>query len=348
MKKLNKLFFVIFASSIFLASCSSDDNSTTEGEISLGQYEDGVFILNEGNSNVSSASVTFLGENGSQENDVFTNVNPSAPKTGSYLQQIFFDETRAFIISGQANKITVVDRYTFKYIASITTDFQNPRYGTTANGKAFVTNAGGDWQTGNDDFLTVINLSNYSTSKLPMNNWSEKISEENGKVYVANGYYENGTSITVINPANNAIEKVIDLGFSPNSMDEENDVLYVVGSGKLAKINLSTQTLTGTPINLIADSKNIEIENNTIYFTSNASVFSMPINASVAPTEPFFSYQSNSVYGAMYGFAVNDGKIYIADAGDFASNSNVYIYSLNGSLTKTIQTGVGPNGFYFN
>lgn len=348
MKKWNRIFIGILSCSIFLASCNSDDNATAEGEVSLGQYEDGVFVLNEGNSNVSSASVTFIGRNGNQENDVFTNVNPSAPKTGSYLQNIFFDDTRAFIVSGQANKITVVDRYTFKFIASVDTDFKNPRYGTIANGKAFVTNAGADWFSGSDDFLTIINLADYSTSKLPMNNWCERITEENGKVYVANGYYENGTSITVVNPANNAIEKVIDLGFSPNSMEEENDILYVVGSGKLAKINLSNQTLAGTPINLVADSKNLDIENNTIYFTSNASVFSMPINASAAPTTPIFSYQSTSVSGVMYGFAVNDGKIYIGDAGNFSSDSQISIYTLTGNLIETKTVGVAPNGFYFN
>lgn len=89
MKKRNKIFLGILLCSIFLASCSSDDSATTEGEVSSGKYEDGVFVLNEGNSNVSSASITFIGRNGNQENDVFTNVNPRAPKTGSYLQNIF-------------------------------------------------------------------------------------------------------------------------------------------------------------------------------------------------------------------------------------------------------------------
>ena len=347
MKKWNRIFIGILSCSIFFVSCSSDDNATTGGEVSLGQYEDGVFVLNEGNSNVSSASVTFIGKNGTQENDVFTNVNPKAPKTGSYLQNMFFDDSRAYIVSGQANKITVVDRYTFKFIASIDSDFKNPRYGTISNGKAFVTNAGADWFSKSDDFLTVINLSNFSTSKLPMNNWCERITEENGKVYVANGYYESGTSITVVNAANNTIEKVIELGFSPNSMEEEDGILYVVGSGKLAKITLSNQTLTGTPMNLVADSKNLDIDNNTIYFTSNASVFGMPIEASVAPTTPIFTYQPNSVSGAMYGFAVNDGKIYIGDVGSFSSDSQINIYTLTGSLIDTKTVGVAPNGFYF-
>lgn len=344
---MNRLFFAILSCSIFLASCS-DDNSVDEGEVSLGQYQDGVFVLNEGNSNPTSASVSFISNSGALENDVFSNVNPGQVSMGSYLQNIFFDNTRAFIISGQANKITIVDRYTFKFIAKVDTNFTNPRYGTVANGKAYVTNAGSNWSEGIDDFLTVIDLSNYSTSKIAMGNFSERILEENGKVYVLNGYYNAGTSISVLNTVTNSIEKVIELGFSPTSFEEENETLYVLGSGKLAKINLATNTVIGSSLDITAESKNIEIEGGKIYYTVANAVYAMQINATTAPASPLFSYSSTSADGVMYGFAVKDDTIYIADAGDFASNSKVYTYSTSGTLLKTITVGVGPNGFYFN
>ncbi|WP_296144710.1 DUF5074 domain-containing protein [uncultured Flavobacterium sp.] len=347
MKKMNRLFFAILSCSIFLASCS-DDNSVDEGEVSLGQYEDGVFVLNEGNSNISSATVSFMSYDGALENDVYTNVNPNSPKMGTYLQCMFFDDTRAFIISGQANKITVVDRYTFKFIANVDTNFTNPRYGTVANGKAYVTNAGADWSSASDDFLTAINLSDYSTSKIAIGNWCEKITEENGKVYIFNGYYGDGSSVSVLNPNSNTVEKVIELGFSPTSFEEENETLYVLGSGKLAKINLANNTLLGTPMAITAESKDIAVEGNKIYYTVGNAVYEMPLNAVAAPASPLFSYSTTSQDGVMYGFAVKGDKIYIADAGNFSSSSHVYTYSLAGSLLKSTIVGVGPNGFYFN
>jgi len=347
MKKLKRIVALgIVAGSLFFASCSSDDNATAE--ISLGQYEDGVFVLNEGNTAPTSGSVSFISNNGAVENDVFSNVNPNEASAGSFLQNLFFDDTRAFIISGQANKVTVVDRYTFKFIATVDANFTNPRYGTVANGKAYVTNAGTSWGLGTDDFITVIDLSNYSTSQIAMGNFSERILEENGKVYVLNGYYDGGTSITVVNPAANSIEKTIELGFSPNSFEEENGTLYVIGSGKLAKINTTTNTLDGTALTITANSKNIQIEDGKIYYTVANAVYAMNLNATVAPASPLFSYNSTSADGVMYGFAVNDDTIYISDAGDFSSNTNVYLYSLTGTLSKTIPTGVAPNGFYFN
>ena len=136
MKKLTKIFLSLFASALFLTSCSSDDNSNSE---SLGAYDNGTFVLNEGNTTTSTSSITFISNSGAVEQDVYKNVNPSGVALGTYLQSMFFDDTRAYIISGSANKITVVDRYTFKFIATIATDFANPRYGAVANGKAFVT-----------------------------------------------------------------------------------------------------------------------------------------------------------------------------------------------------------------
>ncbi len=348
MKKLNKFFLMLFASSLFLASCSSDDSSPN---VSLGQYDDGVFVVNEGNSTVTTSSITFISNSGAVEQDVFRNVNPGAAGLGTYLQPMFFDNTRAFIISGSANKITVVNRYTFEFIATISTNLNNPRFGAVANGKAYVTNSAG-WETGADDYLTVINLSDYSTSTATIGVWSEKIMEENGKIYIANGSYGSGSSVTVFNPASNTVEATIPLGFSPNSFEEENGILYVLGSEKLAKINLATNIIIGTPITVAestsAGAKNLNIEDNKIYYTVDTAVYAMAINATTAPTTPLLTYQSQSENGRMYGFAVNDGKIYIADGGDFASDGKAYIYSTTGSLLKTITVGVGPNGFYFN
>ena len=72
MKKLNKFFLMLFASSLFLASCSSDDNSPN---VSLGQYDNGVFVVNEGNSTITTSSITFISNSGAVEQDVFRNVN---------------------------------------------------------------------------------------------------------------------------------------------------------------------------------------------------------------------------------------------------------------------------------
>jgi len=351
MKTIKKAALLAFAIPLFFTSCSDDDNSG--GYTSQGEFENGFFVLNEGNSSLSTASVTFIGNDGRVEQDIFRTINPDADEIGTWLQNIFFDENRAFIVSGQANSITVVNRYTFEYITTITTNLTNPRYGVVANGKIFVTNSGNQSATGG--FVTVINLSDYSATKLELNTTAERIVEENGKVYVSNGHYGNGNSITVINAATVMVEATIDLGAGnvPSTLEEENGTLYVLTNSEIVKINASNNTISGTveiPSGITAPN-NLAIDGNTIYFTGNStSVYSLGLNATTVSSTPILTHQSSSItWGALYGFAVEDGKIYIADInGGGASDGKAYVYSTSGSLITDYSVGVIPNGFYFN
>lgn len=344
-----KIALLAVSISFFMVSCSSDDNSVATSQ---GVFDNGIFITNEGNSALSTASISFISENGTIEQDIFRAVNPNAEELGTYLQDMFFDDTRAFIISGSANKITVVDRYTFQYIATISTNINNPRYGVVENGKAFIVNQA-DWSTGADDYVTVVNLSNYTTSTIALEVSSDHIIKANGKVYVSNGYYGSGNSVSVINPATNTIETVIDLGAgnSPSSLQEKNGVIYVLAGNEIFKINTADNQVTGSIVipTAIDFPSNLRIADSKIYFTGNStSVYATELNASTVSSTAILSYTSTSAYGPMYGFAVNNDKIYISDGGDFASDGNAYIYSTSGSLLNTYIVGVGPNGFYFN
>lgn len=344
-----KIALLAVSISFFMVSCSSDDENAATSQ---GVFDNGIFITNEGNSALSTASISFISENGTVEQDIFRAVNPNAEELGTYLQDMFFDDTRAFIISGSANKITVVDRYTFQYIATIATNISNPRYGVVENGKAFIVNQA-DWSTGADDYLTVVNLSNYTTSTIALGVSSDHITKANGKVYVSNGYYGSGNSVSVINPATNTIETVIDLGAgnSPSSLQEKNGVIYVLAGNEIFKINTADNQVTGSIAipTAIDFPSNLRIADSKIYFTGNStSVYATELNASTVSSTAILSYTSTSAYGPMYGFAVNNDKIYISDGGDFASDSNAYVYSTSGSLLNTYTVGVGPNGFYFN
>lgn len=341
--KLKKSLLAVLAGSVFFVSCSSDDNNNEI--VPTGDYAHGTFVLNEGYSSPSSASVSFIGEDGVVQQDIFTAVNPGK-ELGSYLQSMFFDDERAFIISGQANKVTIVDRYTFEFIASVEGAFENPRYGAVADGKAYITNSANFAE--DDDFLTVINLTDFTTSKIELNNYAERIMEEGDKLYITNGYFNSGSTVTVFNPVTNTADAVIELGVSPNSLDTEDGVLYVLGENVINKVSLANNTVIGTSELPTDDARNLTVENGTAFYTDDTSVYKMALNATEVPTTPLFSYESTSQFGAMYGFNVKGDKIYVADAGDFASDSNVYMYSLAGTLLNTYLVGVGPNGFYFN
>ena len=340
-------------SGIFLNSCSSDDdNIDPEIEQPESTYADGLFVLNEGNSG--GGSVTFI-DNDLQnvENEIYQEMYAD-DDLGQYLQSIFFNDDYAYIVSNGSNMITIVDRYTFEYVDRIDSGLLSPRYGVIENGKIYISNQGNYEAPGVtefDDFIAIIDLETLEVEKtIETNTVLEYIHEQDGMIYVQKAAFGGGNEIQVIDSNSDEIIKTIVTEETLNSFEIENGVLYALSSNKLEKIDLATgDLLVEIDINSEAgNASNLKIEDDLIYYTIGNSVFMMNENAEMAPEEAIFSYTSNSDYGVMYGFEVEDDRIYIADGGDFSSNSFVEIYTTNGELIENIEVGVGPNGFYFN
>jgi hypothetical protein len=355
--KLTRLFLLALSISL-LASCSNDDNNNNEND-PKGAYDNGIFILNEG-SDLVGGSVSFISDDLNTSTfikDVYSPANGN-DFIGKYLQNIFFDGDKAYIISGGTNEINVVNRYNFKLIAKIGTGLIKPRYGVVKDGKAYVTNANTYWNNTNpagntDDFVAVINLTtNKVESTIPLDGTASRIELTNNKLYITEPY--NSDKLIIINPITNKIETKVTIGFGGDSMETKDGILYIIRTpygdrSEIAKVKLADNTITKITFPESLDgAKNLDIYNNKIYYTANTAVYAIDYTATTASTTPIFEYSSTSAYGKMYGFTVKNDRIYISDGGDFASNSKAYIYNLSGTLQKELTVGIGPNGFYFN
>lgn len=348
--KMNKLFFGVL-SIVFLTACSDDDTfgPVPDDDPNL-MYDNGFFVLNEGGSG--GGSVTYISEDlQTVQQNVFASVNPDQELgLGLFLQSIFFHEDKAFIISNGSNLITVVNRYTFEFLGEITGGLDVPRYGAVVNGKAYITNQA-SFTTPSDDFIAVVDLGNMEIENTVLANAVvEYIQAANGKLYVQNAAYGTGNQISVFDPATQTFTATIDLADGLNSFEIENNKLYSLSTTKIQSVDLGSlqvSTLVDFPASFTG-AANLEMEGDQVFYTSGDKVYSMAADASEAPTNPVIDYDSASEFGAMYGFEVENGKIYIADGGDFASSSYVQIYSVDGTFEEEIDAGVGPNGFYFN
>lgn len=356
--KKSKLFLAVAFGAVLFTSCSSDDDG---GSAPLGEYDNGIFVLNEGDG--VSGSVTFMTNDlTTVEQDVFFNVNGNAQSIGGYNQSMFFDGDKAYIISGAANKVTVVNRYTFEYIGTVSTGLANPRYGVAYNGKAYVTNLN-TFDSSTDDYITVINLSDLSVeAPIPVNDYADHIVEHDGKLFVANGSFGLGTNITVIDAATGAITQVIPAGQSPNSMEVSGNVVFVLcgslaGDSKMVRIG-TTQFVEDTDDfvydsvtfnGALGNAQNLDIENNRAYFTVGAKIYRAALNAVAVNDTPLIDTGSTSPYIG-YGFAVKGNRIFIAEAAsDFASDGKIFIYPASGGdVLAEKPAGLGPNSFYFN
>lgn len=354
MKRFNKLFLTVIISAAFFASCSNDDNDNKEPR---GDYDGGLFIVNEGNFLTPNGSISYLSDNLQIENNVFSLVNPGKI-TGDTPLSIGFNGDVAYIIVNGSNKIEVVNRFTFKSIATITSQIRNPRFIAFANGKGYVTNWG-DGAVATDDYVAVLDLtSNTITSTIPVVEGPEKIIENNGKLYVAHkGGFNQGNSLTVINAANNTVTSNFVVGDVPSSLVKDNGTLYILcngrpsyaapeTTGKIVKVSLSTNAVTSTiDFPAITHPDFLDIDSNKIYYTVGNSIYAMATNATALPSTETFKAKE---VASLYGFAAKNGKLYAADASNFQDPGDIYIYSLTGTVLNKFGVSILPNGFYFN
>jgi hypothetical protein len=278
--------------------------------------------------------------------------NPSDKDFGFYVQSIFFNGDNAYIISGGTNKITVVNRYTFKLITKIETGLVNPRYGVVKGNKAYVTNQN-SYGSITDDYVAVINLdTNTYESKINLNATGNRILLYNDKLYITEPY--DSSNLLVVNTLTNALETPVAIGSSADAMEIESGVLYTLRSpygdrSEVVKVKLSDNSVSKISFAAALDGASfMDIYKNKIYYTVDNAVYAIDLSATTASTTPLFSYTKTDAKSQTYGFAVENDRVHFAEVVDYKSNGKAFIFNLTGTLLKEATVGIGPNGFYFN
>lgn len=356
-KRILRTFLIVTFFSF--TSCSTDD-SPVQPENENENYSDGIFILNEGIWGQGNSSVTFLDSEAEEvAHQIFKNANNGAD-LGDVGQNIGFYKDHAFVVMNASNSIEVVNRNTFQSVGTIDRDLSNPRYITFSEGKAFVSNWG-DLSNPDDDFIAVINADDFTVeSTIDVAEGPEKLISGNGKIYVAHtGVYNISDKVSVIDPVKNEIDTEITVGAVPNSLVLHNNYLWVLSGGKpsylddesagsLSKIDLGTnQVVKEIPFSNPTDHPaNLDLEGGQFLFTMGNAVYAFTEMVESLPGTPIFEMEGVDY---LYGFEADDASIFAASASpDFTSNGKLLVFDLSGNVLNTFETGINPNGIYFN
>lgn len=350
---IRKILTLAFAATLlFNVSCTNDSTD----EVLETTFENGILITNEGGFTTPTAEVSFVTNDLSAvANKIYSGKNNEV--LGNVLQTIGFDGMNAYLVSNVPNKIDIVNRYTFKKQATVTTNLQNPRYIAFSGSQYYVTN--------NNFFdvmkLNVYNKDNSFVKSISFARSAEKVVEAGGNIVVQTDgvTYEStppynelptGYTITIVKPSTNAVDKTVTLPSNGIIRDliSYNGDAYALASDNtnsyIYKINAITGTFTTTTLTAIPQAQKLRVDGNKFYFTNSSNkIYSMTVGSTTVPTTPIVTTTGN-----LYGFNVIDGKIFASDA-SFTADSKVNVYNAtNGSLLKTFTTGIGTNGFYKN
>ncbi|MDT7830279.1 YncE family protein [Pricia sp. S334] len=361
--RLKQLILTTAAAVFLLASCSNDDGGPLVPDPSPEPlaFENGIIVVNEGGITSGNASISFIPDDLSAvQHSIFGSAN-GVDAWGDTAQSMAFHGNLGFIVVNYSRKIEVVNRYTFTSVATIgggdESELMSPRYMAVADGKGYVSDWG-DPSDPEDDFVAVIDLENYAvTTKIPVGEGPERLLAKDNIIYVAlEGGYNFNNGIAMIDSDSDTVTGSLSVGEGPNSLQLDADGnLWVLSGGKpaytedetagqLNKIDTDSRTVTESLSFFPTEHPgHLSYEDGRLYYTLGASVFMMDVSDVELPEEP----EMTGVF--FYDMTVKEGKLYGADAKDFASNGSLEIYDLSdNSLITSKEVGVNPGAIYFN
>ena len=318
-------------------------------------YENGIFVVNEGNYNWSNASVTYIdNKSNTLIQDIFRKSNGRS--LGDVAESMKIARNLGYLVINNSNRIEVVSLKDFKSVATIS-GLNSPRFLEIVDStKAYVTNL--------QKSVSVIDLqTNTLSGTIQTNGWTENLIRYDKYMLVTSiGTFADPSSkrraqILVIDTRTDAIVDSIQTGKEPIGIviDKKQKVWVLCSGGydnfeapSLIRINpelrLVEKTFTFSDPKEVPSRLCINPSGDTIYFLKHG-VWQMPVSSASLPAQPLIS----SAGRLLYGLAIqpSTGHIYVSDAKDYVQNGTVYQYNVNGTLLRQNTAGRIPGAFCF-
>lgn len=352
---------VIIAATFGVTSCSKepirekpvdppDDTTTTRK-----YFDNGVFVVNEGNFNWGNASVTFLDNaTNSAIQDIFNLSNQRS--LGDVAESMKINGNNGYLVINNSNRIEVVTTRDFKSVAAIT-GLSSPRYLELIDStKAYVTNL--------QKNISILNLTNNTISgTIKTSSWTENLIRYNKFMLVTSiGAFSEPSSgrtaqIFVIDTDKDLIVDSIQTGKEPIGLviDKKQKVWVLCSGGydnfehpSLIRINpelrVVEKVFTFTDPQKVPSRLCINPGGDTLYFLMGG-VYQMPVTSAGIPEQPVISSEGR----LLYGLAINpyNGNIFVSDAVDYVQSGMVFQYRKDGTLMSSYKAGRIPGSFCF-
>ncbi|NOR88513.1 MAG: hypothetical protein GQ527_12985 [Bacteroidales bacterium] len=355
MIKKSIFLLVIILNILFLSSCKEKVHDVPITP-PLGNYETGIFIINEGNFGSGNGSISYINTSGQTIiPEIFQLENNRS--LGDVVQSMKINAETGYICVNNSNKIEVVNYQDFSEQAVIN-NLPSVRFlSDDINGFSYAS----CWGSGG--ILKYINTSNNTVvDSIAVGSGPEGMFIAENKLFVANsGGLDVDHTVSVISLATNEVIKTLEVGYSPKQfVKDQNGMIWVLcsGTGSWSSVGVKPSKLvqidpisleTELEIELFADLQpgNIGIDHTGTVIVIGGGygvngLYKIFVNSPETPTEAF-------IEGSFYGFSVNssNSEVFITDAGDYTNNGTIFHYSFLGEKLGEYEGGIIPNGAVF-
>jgi DNA-binding beta-propeller fold protein YncE len=316
-----------------------------------------VLILNEGSYGNGNASLSLYNiTTGDIAQNIYEYYNNNEI-LGDILQSAVTIDNRIFLTINNSNKIVVIDKTTFKKIATI--ELVQPRYILPISEElAYVS-------TIYHSKIHIINTQTYQvvgSITMPYPNTENMLLDTKGFVYVCNWDKANNKLYQINANAHTITDSIVLAGNAPHSIltDKENN-MWVFGGNKVYH---ATSTISVIQDNKLHKSYTFPQEAEIVkpvYNSRNDRFYFINVDYEYKTTQGIYSLHTDdeSVPGTpliptakfqyFYHITLDTAtqQLYISDPKGFIQNGDILIYNLDGVKQHTIPVGMGPNQLLF-
>lgn len=348
MKNISFLILVIL-----VAGCKKpppEEQPLSEG------YGNGILILNEGLYQQNNASISYYSNETSEvQQQAFMTVNGRGlGDTGNDLVAFSQSGSPYFCVAVDvSSQLEIIHSKTLKSVGQISL-IENgvgkePRKVITTNGKIYSCNF--------DGTVSVVQISTlYITKTIQVGENPDGMAVSNGKLYVSNSGGLNvpnyDSTITVIDLSNDSVIKTIDARINCRAtLAGPNNDVYVISNGDygaipkaMLRIDTNTDSITNEyPVNITS----WDMVDDWIYYYDQDLNGVYRFNTI---TQTFENSQiiDASAFTTPYTLAVNNDRIYLADANDYVNSSVIRVYNMSGTFIHEFTAGLNSTNLLFN
>ncbi len=334
---------------MFLMACSSDDPVV---EV-VKKYDDGVFVVNQGNFGNGTGTLTFYDRDTSLIQDVYQLEN-EGDILGNVAQSMTIVNDIAFVAINNMAAVQVINASDFRSIAAIS-GINQPRNIVSGNNGRIYVSAWGD--TGLNGSINVVNLSSYLVeSSIPVKNGPEDMEVLGNIIYVSqSGGFGKGDKVYLFDTDVDRVVDSIDVADNVYGLErDQNGDIWALSSG-FTDFTGGTSPTDGGLTRISARSKNLELtlpngagnlvidkSREVLYYTVNGMVFTHNVDDVEINETPIYE---GSIFSM--GIDPDTGFLHLADAKDFSSRGEVVVIDTNGTEQDRYDVGIIPGSFTF-